>query len=222
MDGTGTLFDSFARELAKRFVVTIVRYPGDQALTFFALAELVQRSIPTSAPYVLIAESFSTPVAILCAARLDPNLRGLVLCAGFPRSPVPEWVAPLAALLRPVFSVPLPETIAKQLLLGSTYQSSLLTEVRNAIAAVNAGVLSQRLQMIARCDVRRELRATSVPLLYIRGTEDRLVGMRSYEDIRGERPDTFLAEIKAPHLVFQREPEEAAEKVGAFVQLLYS
>lgn len=220
MDGTGTLFDPFARELAKRFVVTIVRYPGDQVLTFFALAALVQRSVPTSAPYVLIAESFSTPVAILCAARLDPNLRGLVLCAGFPRSPAPGWISPLAALLTPAFSVPLPEAIAKRLLLGSTYQPYLLTEVRNAIATVKAGVLSQRLQMIARCDVRRELGTTSVPLLYIRGTEDRLVGMRSYEDIRSERPDTLLAEIKAPHLVFQREPEESAEKVGAFIQRL--
>ena len=220
MDGTGTLFNSFARELGKRFLVTTMRYPGDQALTFPALVELVQNALPTSKPYVLIAESFSTPVAILCAARHDPNLKGLVLCAGFAHSPVPRWMSPFAALLRPAFSLPLPEVVAKRLLLGSTSQQTLLAEVRDAVATVKGGVLSQRLRMIARCDVRRELRTTSVPLLYIRGTEDRLVGIQSFEDVRRVRPDTLLAEIKAPHLVLQRQPEKAVQKVRAFVEQL--
>jgi pimeloyl-ACP methyl ester carboxylesterase len=144
----------------------------------------------------------------------------LVLCAGFARSPLPEWISPFAALLRPAFSLPLPEVVTKRLLLGSTSQQNLLAEVRNAVATVKAGVLSQRLRMIARCDVRRELGTTSVPLLYIRGTEDQLVGMRSFDDVRRVRPDTLLAEVKAPHLVLQRQPEESAEKVRAFVQQL--
>lgn len=214
------LFHSFARELAKRFVVTIVRYPGDQALTFLDMAELVQRSVPASEPYVLVAESFSTPVAILFAARLDPNLRGLVLCAGFPRSPKPKWILSFAALLKPAFLIPLPAAMAKQLLLGSTCQQSLLAAVRTAVATAKTDVLSQRLRMIARCDVRPELGTTNVPLLYIRGTEDRLVGMRSCEDVQHMRPDTLVVEIKAPHLVFQREPEKSAEMVRAFIERL--
>ena len=200
--------------------MTVVRYPGDQKLTYLDLVEHVQSALPASEPYVLIAESFSTPVAILCAARHDRNLLGLVLCAGFARSPAPKWMSPFAALLRPAFSLPLPEAVSKWLLLGPTSRKILFTEVRSAVASVKADVLTQRLRAIAHCDVRRELGTTSVPLLYIRGTEDHIVSMRSFEEIRHVRSDTLLAEVKAPHLVLQREPQESAEKVRAFVQQL--
>lgn len=220
MNGTGKLFRPFVQALAGQFTVITAEYPGDQRVTYSALVDTVRSLLPASGPYVLVAESFSTPIAILCAAQADDNLRGLVLCAGFAHSPVPSWLALLAPLLRPAFSMPLPEMLTKHLLLGNSARALLLGEVRNAVACVKPYVLSQRLRAIMRCDVRRELALTTLPLLYVRATQDRLVGMRSFEDIRAVRPDALLIEIEAPHLVLQREPEESAMAISAFVQEL--
>jgi pimeloyl-[acyl-carrier protein] methyl ester esterase len=220
MDGTGVLFNSFIAELGEDFTLNVVRYPDDRRLAYPALVELVRSSLPTSEPYVLLAESFSTPIAILCAARPDANLRGLILCAGFAHSPVPKWLSPLATLLRPAFCIPLPDAVSRWLLLGNNVNSHLLLGVRNAVASVKSEVLTHRLRAIIQCDVRRELGSTSVPLLYIRGIEDRLIGLRSVEKIRSVRPDILLAEVDAPHLILQRRPGESAEIVRAFVRQL--
>jgi pimeloyl-[acyl-carrier protein] methyl ester esterase len=220
MDGTGALFKSFLQEFDTDSTATVVRYPTDQRLSYPALTELVSSSLPSSEPYVLLAESFSTPIAILCAAQPSPNLKALILCAGFSRSPAPKWLSSTVALLRPAFFLPIPDGISKLLLLGSEPHPMLLKEVRDAVARVKSGVLTHRLKTILDCDVRRELASTSVPLLYIRATEDRLIPMRSFDEIRSVRGDVSLAEVNAPHLVLQQRPRESAERAKAFIKQL--
>ena len=220
MDGTGTLFESFIGQLPEDVTVHVIRYPGDQDLTYPALIQLARSSLPVSDPYVLVAESFSTPIAIACAARRDPNLRGLVLCAGFACGPVPAWLGPLAVLLEPAFFFPIPAVIARLMLVDGAAPKSLLTAVQTAIATVRPKVLVERLRSVLTCDMRRELGQTNVPLLYIRASRDRLIGTRSLDQIRSLRPDTNVSVIDAPHLLLQREPSEAAEMIGSFVRQL--
>lgn len=217
MDGTGTLFRALAEELAEDFPITIIKYPGNRKLTYPAIVQLVRSSLPTDEPYILLAESFSTPVAIACAALHDSNLKGLILCAGFARSPAPKWLRPLATLLTPVFFLSLPGMVAKWLLVGSTANKSLITAVRNAITSVKPVVLVQRVQAVLTCDVRRELSQTTVPLLYIRASRDRLIKLRSLEEIQSMRPDVLTSVIDGPHLILQEQPCEAAENVRAFI-----
>jgi pimeloyl-[acyl-carrier protein] methyl ester esterase len=76
MDGTGELFKDLLAKLSGEFETEVVRYPTDRYLSYQQLKELVQISTPASAPYVLVAESFSTPLAVLCTAG-RPNLKGL-------------------------------------------------------------------------------------------------------------------------------------------------
>ena len=72
------------------------------ALSYAELVELVQRRLQDEKEYVLVAESFSGPVAIEIAATLPANLKALVLCATFISNPstVPQSVR---ALLRGPF-----------------------------------------------------------------------------------------------------------------------
>jgi hypothetical protein len=94
MDGTGRLFTGFRALLDPRFKVTVVSYPSDQPLGYSELEILVRSSLTENRPFVLLAESFSGPLAIPIAASLPSGLAGLVLCFTFSRSPWP-WLSKL-------------------------------------------------------------------------------------------------------------------------------
>ncbi len=81
MDGTGELFDSFVKALPQSFTTEIVRYPPNRCLTSSELLHLVDSNAFGSEPFVLIAESFSSPLAIQWAATNPLNLKGLVISA---------------------------------------------------------------------------------------------------------------------------------------------
>src|SRR6476646_5995820 len=98
LDGTGNLFAEFIAVLPSGFQVITARYPTTGSLSYSQLAPLVRHATPTSDPFVLVAESFSTPLAIQIAAEDLPNMKALVLCAGFATSPVRGWQRFLASV----------------------------------------------------------------------------------------------------------------------------
>ena len=98
MDGTGELFSPFAAALAGEFEIATVRYPTEQCLSYSELKGFVRAACSTFGPFVLLAESYSTPLAIKYAASNPENLEGLVLCAGFATSPMLGWRRSLSGL----------------------------------------------------------------------------------------------------------------------------
>ena len=72
MDGTGELFDGFVESLHNKFSLQIVRYPTQRVLSYQELTSLLQSTIQASEPFVLVAESFSTPLAIQYGAASVP------------------------------------------------------------------------------------------------------------------------------------------------------
>jgi hypothetical protein len=72
MDGTGLLFDAFARHLAPRLNPRIVIFPTDVSLTY---DELLQRiDVPTK-PFAIVAESFSGPLGIRLANKFADTMQ---------------------------------------------------------------------------------------------------------------------------------------------------
>ncbi len=94
MDGTGTLFGPFVEALPEGFKGMPVAYPVDRPLSYSELAELVRKRLPVSESFVLLAESFSTPIAIQIAAENPPGLKAVILVAGFATSPTLSLDAP--------------------------------------------------------------------------------------------------------------------------------
>lgn len=221
MDGTGELFSEFAAALGGEFEIATVRYPTERCLSFSELEGFVRAACSTTGPFVLLAESFSTPLAIQYAASNPVNLEGLVLCAGFATSPTRGWRRLLGWLLSPlVFSVPLPNLVAKLWLVGPDAPPWLLSAVRSAVSSVQSKVLAARLRALLGCDVRAELGRVTVPILYIQALQDRLVSPSCLEELRQIKPQMAVAGLEGPHLLLQREPRRAAEVVAVFAQHL--
>jgi pimeloyl-[acyl-carrier protein] methyl ester esterase len=219
MDGTGALFADFMGALPESFETVTVRYPADRPLSYLELANIVRAACPVSEPYMLVAESFSTPLAIQYAATNPANLEGLVLCAGFAASPVRGWRRLFGSWFAPLmFRVPLPNLAAKLWLVGPDAPSSLLVLVRSAISSVQPTVLAARLRAVLGCDVRAELGRVAVPILYLQAKGDRLVSASCLEELRRIKPQVKVASLEGPHLLFQRQPQIAAEAVVKFAR----
>jgi pimeloyl-[acyl-carrier protein] methyl ester esterase len=220
MDGTGDLYRPLIAALGDEWQTTVRIYLPDAVLSYKQhLLEL--QNIAIDSPFVLIAESYSTPIAIAYAATQPANLKGLVLCAGFASSPLRGWRAALAKFTRHfLFYAPIPHFAIERFLLGANPSKALRQDVRNAVHRAEPRVLSSRLGDLLNCDVRAELKEIAVPILYLQAADDRLVSGACAEDILSENPRVQLEKIPGPHLLFQREPQRCAQVIEQFMRTL--
>jgi len=219
LDGTGELFVDFIAALPESWTGTTVAYPSDRFLSYTDLRPFVSTAVPQSERFVLVAESFSTPLAVWYAATNPKNLVAVIICAGFVRSPVRRWSGIVKGLAKPwLFRLKPPRTIVEYFLLGQNAPSDLLQKLRHALQRVSPDVLRGRVLEVLDCDARDELRRTTVPLLYLEGTHDRLLASSCKDEFSQLRPDTVVRSVDAPHLLLQREPHTAATIVMAFIK----
>ena len=218
LDGTGELFAELGSLLAPALRVVVARYPTDHFLSYPDLIASVNRMLPSDDRFILVAESFSTPLGPMIAAARPRNLTGLVLCAGFVTSPF-GGPKVLQRLVGPwLFRSSTPGFLLRHFLLGSDPPAALQDSLRQALQLVSPHVLAARVHTVLTCDVREDLARVRVPMMYIRAEGDRLVRERSSREIERLRPDTLLVSVRAPHLVCQREPQKVAEFLMRFIQ----
>jgi pimeloyl-ACP methyl ester carboxylesterase len=219
MDGTGELFADFVTLLPSWIEPRMVSYPRDRRLSYDQLLPILKSALPSDEPFVILAESFSTPLAVMFAAETPKGLQALVLCAGFVSSPRRGALRRVALILAPVlFSFGLPKSVCRHFLVGDTPPKGLVDKVRATVSRVSGRVLAHRFRSVLSCNGERELRRVSVPLLYVSGLEDCLVRSSSYKEIQHVKPDALLASIEAPHLILQTKPHEAVDVVVRFLR----
>jgi pimeloyl-[acyl-carrier protein] methyl ester esterase len=215
MDGTGELFDDFAAELGPECRPLVVRYPVDVPLGYRELCDLILSNLPLDEPFVLLGESFSGPLAIAVASTSPPGLAGVILCCSFARNPMPAF-SKLEALvgLLPISSGLLP--LLHPLLLGGFSSARLRTALKAAVRKVSAKVFRRRLREVLNVDYSGKLRQVSVPILYMRAEQDRLLPASVPAQFSGmERLE--LRSMRGPHLLLQAQPEASAAVVMEFV-----
>lgn len=221
MYGTGDLFTDFAQVISGSFPSQIVSYPNDVCLSFAELLGLVRTVVPASERYVIVAESFSTPLAIQFAATNPPNLMGVVLSAGFATSPVRGVLRWLTPYLAPLLAyTPVNEFGARLMLYGSKAPQELIERIRAAIASVRPKVLMDRVQSVVSCNVLGELREVKVPMLFLQARHDGLVSAACADEIRRAKPEIEFVVLDASHLLLQQMPHQTAEIVADFVRRL--
>lgn len=216
MDGTGRLFSRIRECLQGRFPISHATFPEDRRASRAELLSVVDAALPSRGDYVLVAESFSGSLAIEHAATNPDRLRALVLVASFAASPLPrgfQWLRMFAGAA----GLRLPGLLVRLLLVGSSAPSDLVRDVKAAISSVKTEVLVDRLRQIFEVDVRTQLSSIAVPVLYLRGKRDRLVGSRSLVQCADHVQRLESKEIDGPHLLLQARPHESAEAITRFL-----
>jgi pimeloyl-ACP methyl ester carboxylesterase len=214
LDGTGELFAPLLQALDENVITTVVRYGAE--LTFDEYVESASQALPDEC--VLIAESFSGPIAIAVAARHRAKIRCLVLCATFA-------VSPHRALLRGVRFVParlfrpnllLPAIVDYFCFSGAPV--SLRPSPVSVVSTVPPAIMRARLACLAATDVRPLLRRVMTPVLYLRASNDRVVSSRLSRELTSQLPKVTVKEVEGPHLLLQTRPRECAAAITAFIQ----
>ncbi len=197
----------------------MVPYPGDQPLSYSELARFVLAALPDDGPFVLLAESFSGPVAIQVAAARPAGLIGVVLCATFARNPRPI-LRPLLGLTRvaPVRAVPI--GLLSRCLLGAEADASWAERIRQAMDKCSVAVLRERAREVLLVDVRSQLADIRVPVLYLQASRDWVVPAAALADMQRVLPGIQVARIDGPHFLLQARPGPCAERIAVFVESL--
>jgi pimeloyl-ACP methyl ester carboxylesterase len=223
LDGTGSLFAPFVNHPANPFTTSVVSFPRDRALNYPQLFPSIREAIPWGKPYTLVAESFSGPLALLFAADQRADIEAIVLVASFvtnPLGPLFEWGR---FLVKDSWLQKMPPSfMLKKYLLGEDCPPVLVDELEQAIRSVTPEVRAHRVHMVLNTDARTALKACEKPILYLQGTQDKLVGARGLAAITAVKPNVASAVIDAPHLLLQRKPREALEAIENFLQTLKS
>ncbi len=218
LDGTGQLFDPLLARLPEGVQAEVVDYPRDRVLDNEALVALVEERVPAGQPHVVVAESFSGPIALQYVQRRQRDVQALVLSASFLRNPLP---APLRALPRAataaMFALPMPDLAVRTFLVGFDAGDELLRRVQTAVARVEDEVLAARVRSLASLDVTDICGRLKTPTLYLLATDDQLVGNRGAEQLQQALPNSEIRSIDGPHLLLQTRPGEAMEAIETFL-----
>jgi pimeloyl-ACP methyl ester carboxylesterase len=220
MDGTGLLYESFCAAMGAEFSVVPMRYPVSAPLGYRELEALVSSQLPGTGPYLILAESFSGPIGIAIAATAPPGLCGLILCCSFAKNPMPLFSGflPLLGHL-PVHAMP--HWIRTQLMMGGHATADLKTLLNQAIAQVSGPTLNARMKAVLACNVTHKLASVRVPMLYMRASEDRLVGIHAMKAIQQACPAMNIAVLEGPHFLLQAAPAQSAGVVRKFAAMLH-
>ena len=223
LDGTGQLFASFLAALPNTFAGTTVAYPTNEFLSYADLLPFVRLAVPEDEPFVLLAESFSAPIAVEYAASNPRNLAGLVIVAGFVHQPIGGWSLAAKVIANAwFFKLGVPRWVLEQVLIGRDAPAALVEKFHQALWSVSPAVLSGRVHEAVNCDVRLQLARIRTPLKYVQAAHDHLLSNSCVTEIKRIRPDISLALVDGPHLLLQREPQNVADVVSAFVRELGS
>lgn len=217
LDGTAALFEPFVAEAPSWAVPIPVALPNAQLGSYDAIADGLAHHFADLSKFMLVAESFSGPLAIKIATRYAERCTALILCASFVTSPVPVWAHrfPWAAL----FSIRLPTWAIRRYLLEPGSSSALISAVKHAIGSTSPLVLRSRIQLLANLDSSTDLAKLQTPVAYLRATRDRLVSPSTVKVVLDNREDIAVAEIDGPHLLLQTRPARCWAAIERLVDL---
>jgi pimeloyl-[acyl-carrier protein] methyl ester esterase len=222
MDGTGISFEPLGRLLPHDVNVKVIRYPADRLLSFEENLQCVREQVQPDQDVIVIAESFSGPVAVALVGSGQLKARCLILSATFARSPRPHLLKILSCLpMELLLKLPFPRLLLQYIIEGGEQPVDVFHSMLQRIRAmVPANVLVHRLRVIDATDVRQWLSKLAVPCLYIQATADRWVPASALVDFTEAVADLRVARIRGPHFILQAQPQQSLAAILNFMALI--
>ncbi|MEJ2492591.1 MAG: alpha/beta hydrolase [Desulfuromonadales bacterium] len=216
LDGTGMLFEPALSLLPETIHPCVVRYPGDRVLSLEEHVAVARGHLPEQSPFVLLAESFSGPIALQLLATPPENLIGVIFVATFARYPRPflldaARMMPQKLLRRLFTSTP----GCRLFCLGTAHQDAVRL-FQKALADAKLGVLSNRLRVLAELPPPPAT-TFAQPCLYLQATQDRLVPKRASSRLRQYLPQVEIRSIPGPHTILLAQPAAGARLIADFI-----
>lgn len=219
LDGTGRLFAPLVKALAQHGIsARAIGYPTHGATDYAELEHYVRSKLPGAAAFVLLAESFSGPIALRIGAAPPANMRGLILSTTFATRPTP-LPGPLSGVVRWARLRP-PMFLLDWFLMGPWSSRPLRSELAAALAGVSVAVLSQRAFEALRVNAADASKQLKLPSLMLWARQDRLLSASARKQLARALQLAQTHEVEGPHLLLQTQPRLCAGLIAEFVHTL--
>ncbi len=218
MPGTDALFKPLMDELEDHFDIDAVSYPTDKPLGYEPLLNIVTSRILKEKQLFILGESFSGPLAVMAALKCPENVLGIILAASFVTSPMPRWINRLKRFARGRILDVRPRSFINDSLMGKDCPENTRRWIHATMPRLGREVISARVQAVLGVNVREELKSCQVPVLYIAGSRDWLIGKKCIDAIWLCRPDVEIKVLEGCHMILQTRPAEAAEVIREFCE----
>ena len=216
MDGTGLMFRPFT-DIADNHSIDVISYPNEESRKYSDLVGYVKDRLPRDKDFVVIAESYSGPIAYELMKENIPNLKAVIFIASFLENPRPVLLSfvkllPISIILR----LPVPKFIIRRYLFGSDATVRLITEFKTALSKVSPAVLASRLREIP--NLKMPDKTVNYPCCYIGAEEDKLVTSKSIEAFRRVIRNIHIRSVNSPHFLLQSRPEECLKEIDEEIE----
>ncbi len=219
LDGTGELFNPLIECLAD-FSIQIIVLPVGVQQDYAFLVKVITPQLPAE-DFILIAESFSGPIAAMLAHENIQALKAMVFIATF-LSPPAKPLLTLSQFLpvKLLLSMPGSHFFMKYFLFGAIVDKKKLILFDKVIKALPAKLIKQRLKILSDLCFNYEI--NSLPAIYLQAGDDRLVAEDKYSEFAGYFQNISRIIVPGPHFLAQTQPKKCAKAIQKFIYNLNS
>ena len=204
LDGSGDLFRDFLRFVPDPYAI-VVRYPDEASWVLDDYVRHAHRALPPESDCILVAESFSGPVALRLIEHAR-RVKGLVLVASFSGCPHPLLrcipIRLVASLRRWASS----RVMLRTFCLGHEASDDLVDALTCLVRTMPSAVLAARLRLLRSLNEDHAHRRIDVPRLLLRARRDRLV--LESKAARATDRNARAEIIDGPHFLLQARAAE--------------
>lgn len=215
LDGSGAFFEPFLKVLPEGVEPEPIAFPAEEKWGYDELFEWLRGKLPKQEPFLIVAESFSGPLAVRLAAAEPTGMVGAVVCASFVRHPWPRFLRHLP--VETLFRLRFPPGFVRLILAEKGISAKLMDLFYRVIVYSPPAVIAHRARAALQVDETEALRRCRLPLLFLSATRDRLIQSRSTALVRRVRPDLPVVPVDAPHFLLQLRPEECLPAIEEFL-----
>jgi pimeloyl-[acyl-carrier protein] methyl ester esterase len=214
LDGTGKLFSRFVRMKPPSFSCEVLAY-DDGFAEYDEYVNAVKVRLRADTKIVLIAESFSGPIATHVASRYPEQVAGIVFAASFVNPPHPVLLNIASVTPAPAFGA-MRATLVNYFCVDGVREKNVIDEASAVVGELESAVIKRRLMLLASL-TKLAHAPIDIPVLSLRATQDRLITKAATSSIATTFPKTISIDVEAPHFLLQACPEECWRHIEKFV-----
>jgi pimeloyl-[acyl-carrier protein] methyl ester esterase len=217
LDGTGKLFAPLIEALPSSIDVQVITYPLNKKQSYNELVKYVKQNLPKE-DFVLLAESFSGPIAYQVALSKPKELKSLILVATFLENPRPFLLKFIPS--SKVLGLPIPTILSRVFFLGFSVKTKVIELFNEAIKTVSPSVIQYRLKEITQ--LKPSSQRVKLKTTYIQASNDKLVPSKSLKDWQKVCDDIDVFKVEGEHFILQANSVRCAEVITETVRLITS
>lgn len=216
LDGTGILFKPFLSHL-HGIDSTVIPLPmtGDQR--YETLTHYVASQLPDE-PFILLAESFSGPIAAKLIASGRYKIKRAIFVATFLTPPRRFLLGLINRFpLKHMMRLPFSDYFITLFLIGKQPDTTLMNDFKHVIGLVPEHIVKERIASIK--NHKSILFDSHIEALYILPTHDRLLTRNSINDFKKTFRHLKVISIDGPHFILQAKSQKCVDKLATFLSI---